>query len=114
MAYLKTVLFLVGLLLVIDCNAQSKNSFVVKIDSVEINIYDNYESNHAPINFNRLPEQTLFILNDKELNITKFSALELPFNSMESIEIIKDKDTMREMGYANYNAIMKITTKDDD
>lgn len=114
MVHLKSILFLVGLLLIIDCRAQSENSFIVKIDSIEINIYDNYESNHPPINFNKLPEPTLFILNDKVLNITKYSALELPFNSMESIEIIKGKDNIREMRYTNYNAIMKITTKNDD
>lgn len=114
MAYLKSILFLVGLLLIIDCKAQSGNSFIVKIDSIEVNIYDNYDSNRPPINFNRLPEPTLFILNDKVLNITKYSALELRFNSMESIEIIKGKDKIREMGYTNYNAIMKITTKNND
>lgn len=110
MNYLKISLFFIGVIFTFESNAQSQNSFIVKIDSVEIDIYNNYESDDPTLNLNRLREPTLFLLNDKELKISKFSEFEIEDEKIESITITQNQNDIKEMGYDKYKSIVAIET----
>lgn len=121
MDYLKITLFFITGFLTFECKAQSKadnappeNSFIIKIDSLEIDIYNNYESDIPPINLNSLREPTLFILDDKELQITKFSELKVDNEKVQSVTIIQDPIEIKELGYSEFNSIVKIRIKEKD
>ncbi len=118
MTYLKIVLFFAAVFWTVEGSAQSmadnagsKNSFMVKIDSLEIDIYNNYESDIPPVNLNNLREPTLFILNDKELKISKFSELMVDKEKIESVTIIQDPVEIKRLGYERFNSIVKVRTE---
>ena len=117
---MKITLFFISGFLTFESNAQSKadnalpkNSFIIKVDSLEIDIYNNYEADIPPINLNNLREPTLFILDDKELQISKFSDLKVDNEKVESVTIIQDPVEIKEMGYSRFNSIVKISTKEE-
>lgn len=119
MNYLKITLFFFAGFLTLESNAQSKadnvlpkNSFIIKIDSLEIDIYKNYESDIPPINLTNLREPTVFILNDEELKISKFSELKIDNEKVQSLTIIQDPIEIKELGYNRFNSIVKIRTEE--
>ena len=120
MNYLKITLFFIAGFLTFESNAQSKadnalteNSFIIKIDSLEIDIYNNYEADIPPINLNNLQEPTLFILDDKELKISKFSELKVDKEKIESVTIIQDPTQIKELGYIRFKSIVKVKTEEE-
>ena len=119
MNYLKIALFFIAGFLTFESKAQSKpdkalpkDSFIIKIDSLEIDIYNNYDSDIPPINLNNLREPTLFILDDKELQISRFSELKVDNEKVESVTIIQDPIEIKELGYNRFNSIVKIRTEE--
>lgn len=119
MKYLKFALFFTAAFLTLEgmaqsteSNADAKNSFIIKIDSLEIDIYNNYESDNPPITLNNLKEPSLFILNDKELKISKFSELNLEKEKIQTLIIIQDPIEIKKMGNSSINSIVKIKTKE--
>lgn len=114
-----TLLFFAGLL-TFNANAQSKgdntepkNSLIVKIDSLEIDVYNGNESDVPPINLNNLREPTLFILNDEALEILKFSELNIGREKVQSVTIIQDPIEIEELGYSRFNSLVKIRTEEN-
>jgi hypothetical protein len=114
MTYLKTTLFLTGLFLTYEATAQSGNSFIAPLDSIEIDIYNNYESDKAPFDLHKLREPTLFILNGQELEISAFSELNLGEGEIESVTIIQDPNSLQVMGYSSYHSMVKVQTKENE
>lgn len=117
---LKITLFFIAALLTFEGNAQSKkdkalpkNSFIIKIDSLEIDIYNNYEGDTPPLSLNKLREPTLFILDDKELKITSFSELKVEKEKIESVTIIQDPVELKGLGYDRFNSIVKVRTEEE-
>lgn len=103
-----------GLLLATDGNAQSENSMLMKIDSLEIDIFNNYESDCPPISLNNLREPVLYTLNGEKLNITSFSELKTGEGAVESITIIQDPEELKEKGYSNYNSLVEVVTEENE
>lgn len=120
MNYLKISLFFIAGFMAFDCNAQSKtdnalqkDSFIIKIDSLEIDVFNNYESSIPPINLNNLREPTLFILDDKALKISKFSELAIDNKNIQLVTIIQDPMEIKELGHSKFNSIVKIRTEEE-
>ena len=121
MNYLKITLLFIAGFLTFEGNAQSKsanallrNSFIIKIDSLEIDIYKNYESDIPPLNLNNLREPTLFILDEKELKIANFSELKIDKEKIQSVTIIQDPAEIKELGYNRFNSIVKVETEEEE
>lgn len=121
MNYLKITLLFIAGFLTFEGNAQSKpdnalpkNSFIIKIDSLEIDIYKNYESDIPPLNLNNLREPTLFILNEKELKISNFSELKVDKEKVQSVTIIQDPAEIKGLGYSRFNSIVKVKTEEEE
>lgn len=119
MKYLTMALFLAAACMAREGMAQSrggngnaKNSFIIKIDSLEIDIYNNYESDNPPLSLNKLKEPSLLILNEEELEISTFSELKLKSEKVQTLAVIQDPAEIRKMGYSRFNSIVKIKTKE--
>lgn len=114
MNYLKIALFVAAVFFTFEGNAQTKNSFIMRIDSLEIDIYNNYESDSPPINLNNLNQPALFMLNGKELKISEFSELKIGEGKIKSVTVIQNPDEIKEMGYSGFNSIVKIKTEKEE
>ncbi len=121
MNYLKISLLLTALLVAAEGNAQSAaadvvpdNSFVVNIDSLQFDIYNNYEPSIPPVNFNTLQEPVLFIVNGKATEISRFSDLKLEHENLKSVTVVQDPEEIKELGYLKYNSVVKIKTEKEE
>lgn len=107
-------LLLTGLFLAAKGNAQSENSMLVKIDSLEIDVFNNYESARPPIELNNLREPVLYTLNGEKLKITRFSELRTGEGAVESITIIRNPEELKEKGYSNYSSLVEVVTEKNE
>lgn len=121
MDYLKITLFFFAGYLTTEANAQSnsdhvlpKNSFIIRIDSLEVDLYNNYEADNPPFDLNKLHEPTLFILDDKELKISDFSELIVDKENIHSVTIIQDAVEIKASGYGKFNSIVRVMTKKEE
>ncbi len=121
MNYLRTLIFFSGVLFYSSSIAQTKESFLIKMDSIEIDIYNNVDFDtpnqlgiQAPplkIDLNNLPEPTLILINGKETQFKKFSEVSPTIDEIETVEIIKNSSDLQKRGFNNYKSAVMITTK---
>jgi hypothetical protein len=121
MNYIKVIIFcIIGLISNLSY-AQTKNSFIIKLDSLEIDIYNNVDYNFPiqigvaipplKIDLNNLPEPTIFIINGKITKYKKFSEFSTTIDKIDTIEIIRNPDDLQNLGFNKYKSAVIITTK---
>lgn len=118
---LTIALFFVAVFFTLESRAQSatedskpKNSFIVEVDALEIDIYNNHESDRPPLDINNLKEPTLFILDEQALSISKFAELKLEDEKIESIIVTQNPAEIKRLGYDKFNSVVRVKTKEKE
>lgn len=87
---------------------------MVTTNCIEFDINKNYEADTPPLNLDQLQEPTLFILNDQEMEVSKFSELNLEDKKIESITLIQVQQILQRLGHDGYNSVVKVITEEEE